>query len=74
MALFTIADPHLSFGADKPMDVFRGWDHSTEKLKENFEALLGVIVKARPAAVKGTFIQSCTISSNMGPGIKVDVA
>ena len=46
----------------------------TEKLKENFEALLGVIVKARPAAVKGTFIQSCTISSNMGPGIKVDVA
>ena len=46
----------------------------TDKLTENFDALLGVITKARPAAVKGTFIQSCTISSNMGPGIKVDIA
>ncbi|MDO4197655.1 MAG: 50S ribosomal protein L1 [Erysipelotrichaceae bacterium] len=46
----------------------------TDKLAENFNALYGTIVKARPAAVKGTFIQSCTISSNMGPGIKVEVA
>ena len=46
----------------------------TEKLAENFDALLGVINKAKPAAVKGTYIKSCTISSNMGPGIKVDVA
>jgi len=46
----------------------------TEKLTENFDALLGVIVKARPAAVKGAYIKSCTISSNMGPGIKVEVA
>ncbi len=43
-----------------------------EKLAENFSTLLGVIVKARPAAVKGNYIQSCTLSSNMGPGIKVD--
>ena len=46
----------------------------TEKLAENFDALLGVINKAKPAAVKGTYIKSCTISSNMGPGIKVDIA
>ncbi|MBR4470995.1 MAG: 50S ribosomal protein L1 [Erysipelotrichaceae bacterium] len=44
----------------------------TEKLAENFATLLGVIIKARPAAVKGNYIQNCTISSNMGPGIKVD--
>ena len=45
-----------------------------DKLTENFNALYDVIAKARPAAVKGTFIKSCTISSNMGPGIKVEVA
>ena len=44
----------------------------TEKLAENFNTLLNVIIKARPAAVKGVYIQSCTVSSNMGPGIKVD--
>lgn len=40
MALFTIADPHLSFGTDKPMDIFRGWANHTEKLKENWEKLV----------------------------------
>ena len=44
-----------------------------DKLAENFETLYGVIAKARPAAVKGTYIKSCTVSSNMGPGIKVEV-
>lgn len=46
----------------------------TEKLAENFETIRGVIAKARPAAVKGNYMLSCTVSSNMGPGIKVDVA
>ena len=45
---------------------------TAEKLAENFDTLLGIINKARPAAVKGTYIQNCTISSTMGPGIKVD--
>ncbi len=44
----------------------------TDKLAENFDTILNVIIKARPAAVKGTYIQGCTLSSNMGPGIKVD--
>ena len=43
-------------------------------LEANFNALANAIIKARPAAVKGVYIQSVTISSNMGPGIKVDVA
>ena len=42
-----------------------------DKLAENFNALYSQLVKLRPAAVKGTFIQSITLSSNMGPGIKV---
>ena len=45
---------------------------SAEQLTENFNTILSIIVKARPAAVKGTYIQNCTISSTMGPGIKVD--
>ena len=42
-----------------------------DKLAENYNALYSQLVKLRPAAVKGTFIQSITLSSNMGPGIKV---
>ena len=42
-----------------------------DKLAENFTALYQQLVKLRPAAVKGTFIKSITVSSNMGPGIKV---
>lgn len=44
-----------------------------DKLAENFNALYNQLVKLRPAAVKGTYIKSMTISSNMGPGIKVSV-
>ncbi|MDO4500231.1 MAG: 50S ribosomal protein L1 [Erysipelotrichaceae bacterium] len=47
---------------------------ATEDLAANFEALFGAIVKARPAAVKGTYVQGVTLSSNMGPGIKVDAS
>ncbi|MBE6598573.1 MAG: 50S ribosomal protein L1 [Ruminococcaceae bacterium] len=43
-----------------------------EKLAENFNTLLGAIIKARPAAAKGQYIKSCVIASTMGPGIKVN--
>ena len=36
MAVFVIADLHLSFGTDKPMDVFSGWDNYTERLEKNW--------------------------------------
>ena len=39
-----------------------------EKLSENYEALMGAIVKARPEATKGQYIKSCVVSSSMGPG------
>ena len=43
-----------------------------DKLKENFNYLYNTIVKAKPSAVKGTYIQNISITTTMGPGIKVD--
>ncbi|MGM9652634.1 MAG: 50S ribosomal protein L1 [Eubacteriales bacterium] len=43
-----------------------------EKLTENFNALMGAIIKAKPAAAKGQYIKSCTLASTMGPGIKIN--
>jgi large subunit ribosomal protein L1 len=45
----------------------------SEKLKENFLTLLGSIVKAKPSTSKGIYLQGMTMSSTMGPGIKVDI-
>lgn len=42
-----------------------------EKLLENYEALMGAIVKAKPAAAKGQYLRSITLVSTMGPGVKV---
>ncbi len=50
----------VSFGADK--------------LQENFSALMGAIIKAKPAAAKGQYIKSCVVVSTMGPGVKVNGA
>lgn len=44
----------------------------TDKLIENFDALMEAIAKARPAAAKGQYIKSCVASSTMGPGVKVN--
>lgn len=43
----------------------------TEKLSENMATLMDAIIKAKPAAAKGTYIKSVSLSSTMGPGIKV---
>ena len=45
-----------------------------EKLSENFNTLLGAIIKAKPAAAKGQYIKSCVIASTMGPGLKINAA
>jgi len=45
-----------------------------EKLQENFDTLMGAIIKAKPAATKGQYIKSCVIATTMGPGIKLNVA
>ena len=50
----------VSFGADK--------------LTENLNALMGAIIKAKPAAAKGTYVRSCVAASTMGPGVKLNAA
>jgi len=47
---------------------------ATDKLIENFNVLLEAIKKAKPASSKGTYIKNITLSSSMGPGIKVNIA
>lgn len=43
------------------------------KLKENAEAVVEAILKARPSATKGTYVLSCSVSSTMSPGLKIDL-
>jgi len=43
-----------------------------EKLMENFNTLVGAVIKAKPAAAKGQYIKSCVIAATMGPGIRVN--
>ncbi len=50
----------VSFGADK--------------LMENFDALMGAIIKAKPAAAKGQYLKSVCVASTMGPGVKINSA
>jgi large subunit ribosomal protein L1 len=48
-------------------------DMGKEKLQDNFLAFLSALIKAKPPTSKGNYIQAITVSSTMGPGIKVDV-
>ncbi|MBP3384077.1 MAG: 50S ribosomal protein L1 [Firmicutes bacterium] len=45
-----------------------------EQLADNFQTLIGAIIKAKPAAVKGQFLKSVTLTSTMGPGVKLNTA
>ena len=45
-----------------------------EKIQENFDALMGAIIKAKPAATKGQYVKSCVLATTMGPGVKLNVA
>ena len=45
-----------------------------EQLKDNFDALMGAVIKARPSALKGQFMKSVVLSPTMGPGIKINPA
>ena len=44
----------------------------TEKLKQNFTALMDALVKAKPSAAKGQYLKSVSVSSTMGPGAKIN--
>ena len=45
-----------------------------EKLTENFDTLVGAVIKAKPASAKGQYIKSCVLASTMGPGVKINQA
>lgn len=47
---------------------------SVDQLRENFSTAIGAILKARPAAAKGHYLQQIVVSSTMGPGVKIDTA
>lgn len=54
---------HVSFGKAS---------FGTDKLKENFDALMEAVIKAKPSAAKGKYLKSVVVSSTMGPGIKLN--
>ncbi|MEG0752634.1 MAG: 50S ribosomal protein L1 [Angelakisella sp.] len=45
-----------------------------EKLQQNFDALMGAVLKAKPSAAKGQYVRSCVVATTMGPGIKMNPA
>jgi large subunit ribosomal protein L1 len=47
---------------------------SEDQLRQNFEALTQAVVKAKPSGSKGKYVKKITVSSTMGPGLKIDVA
>ena len=45
---------------------------SKEDLRKNLDAIVSAVIKAKPASAKGTYLKSLTVSSTMGPGVKID--
>ena len=65
----------LDFRVDKAGIIHAGIGKRSmgaDKLKDNFMALLGAVVKAKPASSKGIYLQGITVSSTMGPGVRID--
>ena len=66
----------LDFRVDKAGIIHAGIGRKSmgaKALQENFQAFVGAVVKAKPATSKGVYLQKMTVSSTMGPGIKVDI-
>jgi large subunit ribosomal protein L1 len=67
----------VEFRADKTGNINAGVGKvkfEEDKLAQNLKAFLDAIVKARPSGVKGNYIKKVTVSSTMGPGVKLDIA
>lgn len=65
----------IEFKVDKSSNIhtiFGKLSFSEDKLMENFTALMEAVVKNRPQTVKGSYIKAITISSTMGPGLKIE--
>jgi large subunit ribosomal protein L1 len=67
----------LDFRVDKAGIIHAGIGRKSmgpDQLRDNFLALLGAVMKAKPASSKGVYLQKVTMSSTMGPGVRVDVS
>lgn len=67
----------LDFRVDKAGIIHAGIGRKSmgaDKLKDNFQTFLGAVVKAKPASSKGIYLRGITVSSTMGPGVKVDLS
>jgi len=67
----------VEFRVDKTSIIHAGigkMSFTAQQLTDNARAFITAVVRARPSAAKGRYIRSCTLSSTMGPGIKVDVS
>ena len=67
----------LDFRVDKAGIIHAGIGRKSmgaDKLRDNLVALLGAVIKAKPASSKGVYLKGMTLSSTMGPGVKVDLS
>ena len=67
----------IEYRVDKTGNVHCGigkMSFSDEQLEENAKVFLGAIVRSKPATAKGTYLKNVSISSTMGPGVKLDTA
>jgi len=74
-AIKDIKNGKVEYRCDKAGNIqvpFGKVSFGAEKLAENFKAIYSVLVKSRPNTVKGEYINGISVSSTMGPGVKVD--
>ncbi len=74
-AIKDIKNGKVEYRCDKSGNIqvpFGKVSFGAEKLAENFKAIYSVLVKSRPSTVKGEYVNGISVSSTMGPGVKVD--
>ena len=74
-AIKEIKSGKVEYRLDKPNIIPLGFgkvSFGAEKLAENYDAIMGAIIKAKPAAAKGQYIRSVSVSTTMGPGLYIN--
>ena len=74
-AINEIKSGKVEYRLDKTNIIHLGFgkvSFGTEKLAENYDAIMGAIIKAKPAAAKGQYIRSVSVSTTMGPGLYIN--
>ena len=74
-AINEIKSGKVEYRLDKTNIIHLGFgkvSFGAEKLLENYEAVMGAIIKAKPSAAKGQYIRSVSVSTTMGPGLYID--